>query len=360
MQSTKSMPETFNTESIARLKHLLLTSQHIVVTVHMSPDGDALGSSLGLKNLLSVINPDAQVTVVTPDGPTKTLSFLPGYDTLVPYTRDESRAESLIAGADLLVSLDYNALSRIDLVGPFVGKASSPKVLIDHHLHPEDFADITFSFPEKSATCQLLFEIIQACGFYGDLTPDAANCLLAGMMTDTGDFSYNISDPGIYNDIALLIKAGADKAMLTRRLFNTFSESCLRIQGFALSQRMDVFHNAHAAIITLSREDLNEYNYKKGDTEGLVNKPLSIPGILYSCYLREEENYIKVSMRSLADFPVNELCSDYFSGGGHRNAAGGEYHGTLQQARETFISLLETNKAKYIDTSKECQDIINQ
>ncbi len=348
----------FCNTDIRRLKALLSDSRNIVITCHLSPDGDALGSSLGLKCLLSKLNPKARVTVVTPDEPTHTLSFLPGYKEIKPNSRYTERIRSLLDKADLLVCLDFNELYRTDLLAPALRACTAIKLHIDHHIGPEDFADLRFSFPEKPATCMLMFELLEAAGLTEYIDKDCADCLLTGMMTDTGDFTYNLDDPTIYNVIGKLISHGADKARLTRLLFQTFTETNLRIQGFALSQLMEVFYDAHAALIVISRDDLNRFNYKRGDTEGLVNKPLAIPGILYSCYLREETDYIKVSMRSLGDLPVNEICADHFGGGGHKNASGGEFRGTLEECAEKFRSLLEINKDKYITGNAELASIL--
>lgn len=345
------MEVKYDKNDLTRLAELIRCSRRIVITCHLSPDGDALGSSLALQRVIRRVNANASVIVVSPDEPTHTLAFMSGFNTIMVYTRNTTRVAGLISSADLIFSLDYNALSRIDLVAPYVAKSKATKVRIDHHLDPEDSVDLSFSYPQKPATCMLLYEILCEAGFGADIDQNTATNLLAGMMTDTGDFSYNVKDPKIYTVIGELIQAGADKARLTRMLFNTFSESNLRIQGFALSERMEVFNDMHAALITLSRDDLNRLNYHKGDTEGLVNKPLSIPGIVYSAYLREEERYIKVSMRSLGDFPVNELCSSYFGGGGHLNAAGGEFYGTLNECAELFRSLMADNKKKYIDNN---------
>ena len=350
----------FDNNDVMRLASLLKESRRIVVTCHLSPDGDALGSSLGLKRFLSCFNPTAKVTVVTPDEPTRTLSFLPGFREILPFSRCASKTERTIAEADLLVCLDFNVLQRTDLLAPALEKCKATKILIDHHLSPDDFATLKFSYPEKCATCMLLFELIEAAGLEKFVDSKTATCILAGMMTDTGDFSYNVSDPEIYNVIARLIALGANKGWLTRLLFNTFSESNLRIQGFALAEKMEVFHEMHAALVTLSREDLNRFSYQKGDTEGLVNKPMAIPGILYSCYLRQETDYIKVSMRSLGDFPVNRICEEYFGGGGHLNAAGGEFYGTMDECVSLFKKILNDNYEKYIATSSVLTSILKE
>lgn len=348
----------FVKEDLTRLEGLLLNSRNILITCHLCPDGDALGSSLALYNLLKIVNPQAKVTVVTPDEPTRTLSFLPGYGSILWFTKYQPRIERLASEADLLVCLDFNALMRTDYLERVLKGMKAVKVLIDHHLDPETFPDLTFSYPEKCATCMLLFELMQTIGFDRFIDSDTANCLLAGMMTDTGDFAYNVSDPDIYREIGALISKGADKARLTRLLFDTFSEANLRIQGFALAERMEVFHDRHAALVVLMRDEMNRFGYQKGDTEGLVNKPLAIPGVLYSCFLREEANYIKVSMRSLGDFPVNKICSRYFNGGGHLNAAGGEFYGTMEECILTFRQTLDENYHTYIKNNKNLEEIL--
>lgn len=168
------------------------------------------------------------------------------------------------------------------------------------------------------------------------------------MMTDTGNFSYNCSDPELYTVEAELIKKGADKEALCRELFGTVSENCMRLNAYAILKKMEVFSEFSAALITLSRDELNRFHYTKGDTEGLVNRPLSIPGVRYSAFMRQESDCIRVSMRSVGDFPVNLVCSEHFDGGGHLNAAGGDYHGTLEEAAEYFRNILKDNKEKYL------------
>lgn len=348
----------FVEENLSRFKDLLQTGRRIVITCHLSPDGDALGSSLGLKCVLKRFNPEAQVNVVTPDEPTKSLAFLPHFREIKAYSSHPVTVSNLIKNADVLVCLDFNELYRTDLLADLLRSSEAVKIQVDHHLDPEDFADLRFSYPDKCATCMLLYEVLSAAGLDNYVDEDAANCLLAGMMTDTGDFSYNVTDASIYSVIGRLIEHGADKTRLTRLLFNTFSESCLRIQGFALAERMEVFPEMHAALITLSRSDLNNFGYKKGDTEGLVNKPLAIPGILYSCFLREETDYIKVSMRSLGDFPVNIVCSEAFGGGGHRQAAGGEFYGSMDECVSLFKSKLDEYRQRFIEPSAELRTLL--
>ncbi|MCH5219638.1 MAG: DHH family phosphoesterase [Muribaculaceae bacterium] len=350
----------YERRDLERFAHLLATSKSVVITCHLSPDGDALGSSLGLRWILTAMNRSARVYVVTPDEPTRNLAFLPGFKNILPYTRSVEYVDKLLDSADLLICLDFNELSRTDRLAVALRQTKACKLHIDHHLYPEDFADLLFSAPRKSSTCLVLYELIRDAGLKRFVSKNAANCLLCGMMTDTGNFSYNVSDPAIYSAIGDLVSLGADKERLNRLLFDTFSESNLRIQGYALANKMELFHDMHAALIVLSRDELNAFGYQKGDTEGLVNRPLAVPGILYSCYLREETDYIKVSMRSLGDLPVNELCTDFFGGGGHLNAAGGEYRGSMDDCIKQFKDILAPTKQKYIDGNRLLSDILNQ
>ncbi|MDE6098071.1 MAG: DHH family phosphoesterase, partial [Muribaculaceae bacterium] len=286
---------------------------------------------------------------IPPDRKSPNLQPHPVSTALVDGNRYADYARTLFCDADIVFCLDFNARTRIDRLASALDASKAPKVLIDHHLDPENFADVTISHPEMSSTCMLLFRVFCRLELFDLIDKTAAELILAGMMTDTGNFSYNAADPEIYIIVSELLKKGANKDMLYKRLFNTFSESSLRINGYALSEKMELFPEEHAALITLSREELNRFHYSKGDTEALVNRPLSIPGVIYSCFLREEDGYVKVSMRSTGDFPVDKLCSEYFGGGGHRNAAGGEYPGTLDDCAALFRSLLSRNRELYID-----------
>jgi len=327
------------------LRSLLDESDRIVILTHMSPDGDAIGSSTAMQRMLAAMGKEARIVI--PDMMLAGLRKLPGAKEATDATRYPDFAAKLIEDADLLICLDFNALNRIGRLGPLVEKARAPKVLIDHHLNPSDFANLTISHPEASSTCYLLFKVLCALELFSDIDKKTAECILTGMMTDTGNFSYNASDPDIYIIISELLRKGADKERIYREQFETHSANSLRLNSYALLDKMEVFEQHGAALITLSRAELNKFHYTKGDTEGLVNRPLAIPGVFYSAFLREEDGYVKVSMRSLGSFPVNELCHDYFGGGGHLNAAGGEFEGTLEQAAELFRSLLDTNKERY-------------
>ena len=336
-------------KSVRRLKELIDDSEKILIISHTAPDGDAIGSSLAAMHVLMSIGKDARVLV--PDQPLANLRNLPGAKEITDACRYPDFAAKLFDESDLVLCLDFNEPKRVDRVAPLLESCKAPKVLIDHHLHPSDFAEVSISHPEMSSTCYLLFRVLCRLELFNFIDKNAAECLLAGIMTDTGNFSYNCSDPELYIVVSELLKKGADRDRQNSRQFNTFSANCLRLNSYALLNKMELFESKGAALITLSREELNRFHYSKGDTEGLVNRPLSIPGIRYSAFLREESDFVKVSMRSVGDFPVNLLCSEHFGGGGHLNAAGGEFAGTLDEAAELFRSLVDENYSKYIANS---------
>ncbi len=332
-----------NEEQTKKLKQLIADAKNIVITCHMSPDGDAVGSSLGLMHVLRTMG--KYTSVVTPDMVPVSLNFLPGVKSIVVYTRQELLAKQLVKEADLIICLDFNALYRIDRLAPVIGQAKATKVMIDHHLDPENFTDLCISYPHMSSTCELLYNAIVLTGMKRFLNYNSATCIYTGMMTDTGNFTYNSNNSDLYIIIAELLKYGIDKDYIYNTAMNTFSADRLRLMGYAMSEKMEVFPEVGGAIIELTREELHRFNYQKGDTESLVNKPLSIPGIYWSIFLREDADYIKVSARSTGDFAVNGYCEQYFSGGGHKNAAGGEFIGTIEDARKQVLQIVEDLKS---------------
>jgi phosphoesterase RecJ-like protein len=321
-----------------RLRSLINMAGRVVITCHISPDGDAMGSSLGLCKALR--NAGKEVKVITPDTPPKYLMFLPGAENIVVFTRHELYAKNLLANADLIFCLDYNDSKRIDLVAPALLASRAQKVMIDHHLYPDTFPDLVISHPEISSTSVLVYRVLSAIGLLRFVDIDVATALYTGMMTDTGNFSYNSNDPELYRVVARLLEKGIDKDGIYKRVYFTNSVNRLRLNGFALCENLVHYPDHRAALITLTRDELNRYHYQKGDTEDLVNRPLTCPDITYSVFLREETDYIKVSTRSKGDFPVNKLCQEYFNGGGHLNAAGGEFYGTLQEAVDRLLEAM--------------------
>lgn len=337
-------------KKIQQLLDLTDEAEKIAVVVHESPDGDAIGSATAFKAVYERMGKD--VAVVIPDMMLGNLRKLPGAKDAVDATKYPDFAAQLLNDAQLIVCLDFNELSRTGKLADIIANAKAPKVMIDHHLHPQDFAAVTISRPEMSSTCYLLFKVLCSMGLFDYIDKAAAECILTGMMTDTGNFSYNAADPEIYIVVSELLRKGADKEKIYRAQFETHSLNSIRLNSYALLKKMEVWPDMGAALICLSREELNRFHYAKGDTEGLVNRPLAIPEVVYSAFLREEDGYVKVSMRSLGKFPVNEICREHFSGGGHLNAAGGEFKGTLGECADLFRSLLPTNKELYLGDHK--------
>lgn len=325
--------------NIKALRKLLETSEKIAITCHVGPDGDAIGSSLGLAIVLNAIGKD--VKVITPDMPPRNLMFLPGAKDIVVYTRYSEFAEQLLRDADLIFALDYNELKRIDKVADAFAASKASKVMIDHHLFPGDFTDVKISHPEVSSASMLLFRVLCRLELFPYIDKDAATCIYTGMMTDTGNFSYNSNDADLYIVISELLKKGINKDAIYSNVYNSNTPNRLRLNGYAINQKFKVYEEYNGALITLTRDELNAYNYQKGDTESLVNKPLSVPEIVFSFFLREESEYIKISARSKGDFAVNKICEEHFNGGGHKNAAGGEFYGSMEDAIKKFETVIK-------------------
>lgn len=315
----------------------------IVIVSHVAPDGDAIGSSLGLWHFLNT--QDKEVSVIVPNAFPDFLKWMPGSKDILLYDRYKEFADKLIMEADVICCLDFNAIHRIDAMGDIVLASPARKILIDHHLDPEDFCKIIISHPGISSTSELVFRLICRMGYFSDITKEGAECIYTGMMTDTGGFTYNSNNREIYFIIGELLSKGIDKDEIYRKVFNTYSESRLRLMGHVLSH-MKVYHDHRAALITLTKKEQSLFNYIRGDSEGFVNIPLSIKNVIFSCFLREdtEKPMIKVSLRSVGKFPCNQMAAEFFNGGGHLNASGGEIYGTMEEAKQILETALEKFK----------------
>ena len=336
--------------SIDHFNKWLERGEKFVIVSHVSPDGDAIGSSLGLWHFLCSQGKTANVVV--PNAFPDFLKWMPGSKDILLYDRYREFANKLIAEADVICCLDFNAIHRIDAVGLAVLASPARKILIDHHLYPEDFCQIIISHPEISSTSELVFRLICRLGYFGEITKEGAECIYTGMMTDTGGFTYNSNDREIYFIISELLTKGIDKDAIYRKVYNTYSESRLRLMGYVLTQ-MKVYDGYNAAMISLTKNEQGRFSYIRGDSEGFVNIPLSIKNVVLSCFLREdtEKPMIKISLRSVGTFPCNKLAAEFFNGGGHLNASGGEFYGTMEEARKVWEQALE--KYKPLLTAKE-------
>mgnify|MGYP003291775023 FL=1 len=320
-------------------------AEKIVIVSHVSPDGDAIGSSLGLYHFLT--SQEKTVNVIVPNAFPEFLHWMPGAKEVIVYDKYKEYADKLINEADVLCCLDFNVLSRIDNMEEVVRNTPARKMMVDHHLYPGDFCRITISHPEISSTSELVFRLICQLGNFSDITKEGAECIYTGMMTDTGGFTYNSNDREIYYIISELLSKGIDKDEIYRKVFNTHSEGRLRLMGYVLYDKMQVFPEFNSALIWLDASEQKRFQYKKGDTEGFVNIPLSIKDVRFSVFLREdtEKKMIKVSLRSVGTFPCNKVAAEFFNGGGHLNASGGEFYGPMEEA----INLFKQALVKYQD-----------
>lgn len=335
---TKIIPE----EKIQQVARLIDKYENVVIVCHVAPDGDAIGSSLALWHFMNGLGKTA--TVIVPDTIPDNLKFLRGTKDILVWEKYPEFAAETISRAELIFCLDFNAIRRIDRMSGSVAASKARKVMIDHHLEPESFCDVVISHPEISSTSELVFRLICRLGMFDLLTVECGEAIYVGMMTDTGNFTYNSNKPEIYFIIGELVKKGVDKDALYAQIYNTNTAAKVRLNGYAVYEKMEVFPEYRAALITLSRSELNRFHYRKGDTEGLVNVPLSIGNVVFSAFFREETNLIKASFRSKGSFPANRAAAEYFNGGGHLNAAGGEFYGTLEEARARFRELLPAFK----------------
>ncbi len=329
--------------NIDKVKTYFEQAEKFVIVTHISPDGDALGSSLGLYHFLKFHG--KTVNVIVPNAFPEFFCWMPGAGNIVRYDKCTESADKLISEADVICCLDFNALSRIGDMDMPVKKSQGKKVMIDHHLSPEQFCEVIISHPDISSTSELVFRLIYGMGCFDEISFEGAECIYTGMMTDTGGFTYNSNNRDIYFIISELLSKGIDKDEIYRRVFNTYSEGRLRLMGYVLYEKMQVFPQFRTALICLTKSEQGKFQYVKGDTEGFVNIPLQIKDICFSVFLREdtEKNMIKVSLRSVGSFPCNKVASEFFNGGGHLNASGGEFYGTMEEA----VGLLKQALVKY-------------
>lgn len=322
--------------NVDHVEKWFVKAEKVVIVSHVSPDGDAIGSSLGLYHFL--VSLDKTVHVIVPNAFPDFLKWMPGAKDIIQYNRYKEFADKLINEADVICCLDFNVLSRIDEMEEAVKNSPARKLMVDHHLYPGDFARIVISHPDISSTSELVFRLICQLGNFSDISKEGAECIYTGMMTDTGAFTYNSNDREIYLIIGELLTKGIDKDEIYRKVYNTCSEGRLRLKGFVLYEKMQVFPQFRSALIALTREEQKMFQYMKGDTEGLVNLPLAIKDVCFSVFLREdtEKDMIKVSLRSVGSFPCNEVATEFFNGGGHLNASGGEFYGSMEDAVELF------------------------
>ena len=377
------MNTLLTSDQIALWHQLLKDAKHIVITCHRGPDGDAIGSTTALASWLRRSYPATDIRIVAPNIFPDFLKWVPGAEDILIYDKHEADVRPIVEAADLIIMCDHGELSRMwtlgDVVRPLLPIGGAPEgrtrcIMIDHHLNPESgIADLAISHPDLSSTCEVLLRIIlelssspaSSSSSFGcvdgvfavsptspvslsspPLTHDEAVCLYTGMMTDTGAFTYASSRPEIFQLISILLRCGIDKDKIYRNIFFTYSPNRMKFQGYMLYVKLDVWKKAHTSIMTLTNAERRRFGILNGDTEGLVNLPLQILGMKLSVFLREDTEHpcIRVSLRSVDDFPCNELAAEFFGGGGHKNAAGGEIWGTMDEA----LALIKKAVQKYM------------
>lgn len=330
------MKNLLNEQELKALRTHIAQSNRILICAHRGPDGDAVGSSLGWAEYLR--QQGKQVDIVMPTPFPDFLRWMPGSQDIRFYARHETEAEQVIAQADLIFCLDFNGLQRMQEMQAPVAAAQAKRIIIDHHLDPDrSIAAQVVSFPTRCSTSEIVCRLIIELGGWDELPQKAAVCLYTGMMTDTGGFTYNSNDPEIYEVISMLLTKGIDKDKIYRNVFNVYSEDRMRLTGYILYRKLRFYYNRHASIFALTREEMRRFHFIRGDAEGLVNMPLQVKGMRLSISLREdtERDVVRVSLRSVDDFPCNRMAEEFFHGGGHLNASGGELPFPLSEAMLT-------------------------
>lgn len=317
---------------------LSASPRKIVLITHVNPDGDAIGSTLGLQR--SLLKAGHTCSVITPNDFAGFLKWLPGALSVTILPGNESRVEDLIRSSDMIFFIDFNDIRRVREINDPVTRSRAMKILIDHHPDPVVEADCMLSDTTVSSSAELVYRFIVQSALKETMDRDIATCLFAGIMTDTGCFSYNASLPETYRTVADLLRYGIDKDRIFYRIYDNYSYDRMRLLGYCLNEHTEYFPDCRTALIWLSRKDQERYNFQTGDSEGFVNYPLSVKGIRFSAFFMEKEDHVKASFRSKGNFPVNAFSARHFNGGGHRNAAGGETGESLETALEKFRDLL--------------------
>jgi bifunctional oligoribonuclease and PAP phosphatase NrnA len=327
---------------IEELKALVSKPARVVVTMHHKPDADALGSALAWSSYLT--KKGHKVTVISPSDYPFFLNWMPGQADVLNFEEKTSESQKAIEAAEVIYCLDFNDLARLNSMSDSVKDSKATKVLIDHHLHPQQFADIMFSDTNSAATAQLIFDLVEQMGDKHLLDVSIGECIYAGIMTDTGSFRHPSTNKKVHLIAAELMDLGVQTSRIHQLVFDNNSETRLRFLGYVLESKLVILGELHAAYICLSEEELMRFNAKTGDTEGFVNYALSIGGINLAVVIIERKDGVKLSFRSKGDFNVSEFARDHFEGGGHKNASGGRSMQNLKETEERFLSIINNYK----------------
>ena len=354
--------QKITSEQLFEAQKILSSADRFVILTHISPDGDAMGSSLAMYHYLRSIGKEA--TVIVPNAFPSFLAWMPGAQDDIIYELDREKADTILDFTQAIIVTDLHEIKRLGALGQKVMSLLSerpdmPLMMIDHHIVLQQDPELVsrpdyllISSPDTPSASELIFRLItQINNQKSQITNEMATAIYTGMMTDTGNFSFNSNYPEMYEIVGELVRAGVDKDAVYNAVFNQYSEYRMRLMGYCLYQKMRIFPEYHTALIYLSGRELYRFHFQAGDAEGIVNLPLQIGDIYYSCFMREDKlapheialangakKKIKISFRSQGDRPVNTFAADYFHGGGHKNAAGGEFYGPLTDAVQTFLT----------------------
>lgn len=324
----------FNKTSVLEIQAFLESKPKVVIVMHRGPDGDAIGSSLGWYNLLK--NQGIEATVVAPDPFPTFLKWMPGADDILVFETETEKSLVAIQNSDVIFCLDFNAPSRMGPAQTAIIDANKPIIVVDHHQEPAEFAQLYYVDSSASSTAELIYRLAKGLGWKANIDRNTAICLYTGIVTDTGSFRFPSTSPKLLRIASKLLETGMDHTEVYRNVYDSNSLNRLKLQGFALSEKLVCLEENSTAYISLSKEDLNRYNFQKGDTEGLVNYALSIEGINLAAFFAEKDGIVKISLRSRGNFDVNQLSRKHFNGGGHKNAAGGMSKDGLKETLERF------------------------
>lgn len=327
---------------VNQLKEVLAAATKIVICAHRSPDGDAIGSSLAWKHYLNQLG-KTNVKVCMPDATPDFLHWLPGNNSVIRYDRRQAEVTKAFQEADLVCCLDFNQNHRVDAMQGLLDNYKGARLLIDHHLDPDTRNTMTISHPEMSSTCEIVFRLIHQLGGYDTMTKQTADCIYCGMMTDTGGFTYNSSEPEIFYIIGLLLQKGINKDEIFNRVFHTLSTNALRLRAHIILNKMKVIEELHASYYTVTKREMEQFHFIKGDMEGLVNIPQQMKGLKLSISLREDTekpNTVLVSLRSGNGFHCQPMATLFFNGGGHADASGGKLHCSIDEAEQVALKAI--------------------
>ena len=331
-------------KNIIEIKPFLNKENHpkIVITTHHKPDADALGSSLGLYHFLETLGIES--VIITPTDYGDFLKWMPGEQQIINFERAEEKSTKLVQAADFIFCLDFNALKRINKLGDIIREAKASKVLIDHHLEPEEFADYGLFTTQASSSCELVFTFIELMGMVNHINKNIASCLYAGIMTDTASFRHSNTFPATHRVTAILIEKGAEPNSIYEAVYDNYSENRTRFIGYCLSEKLQILKEYNTALICVNADELRKFQIITGDSEGLVNYGLTMKGIRLSVLIIDRTVSRKMSFRAKGEFPANEFARRNFNGGGHFSAAGGESQHSLPETEHKFKETLKEYK----------------